>query len=78
MTRGPRSILSVVPGLTRQLLCWFGLQVRLSVSHHGIEDREQLPGDGDEGEFGWFSGLSQSCIEGLERISSANCVEGRH
>ncbi|MHC6158397.1 hypothetical protein ACVSQB_42635, partial [Bradyrhizobium elkanii] len=25
----------------RQLLCWFGLQVRLSVSHHGIEDREQ-------------------------------------
>jgi hypothetical protein len=47
---------------------------RFSVSHHSVEDGEKLSGEGNEGELGGFSGVSQLCIEGLEGIGARGRV----
>ena len=47
---------------------WLAIDLRVdlspvcSVSHHGIEDGEQLPCDGDEGNLGWLPGSDQALV----------------
>src|SRR3954469_8450951 len=62
----------------RQLLCLLSRDVGFPVAHHGVEDGQELSGDGNEGELCRFSGLSQPCVEGLEAIGAADGVEGGH
>src|SRR3954470_13989580 len=72
---------SRVPGErseTRQLLCLLSRHVGFPVAHDGVEDGQELSGDGNEGELCRFAGLSQLCVEDLEAIGAADRVEGGH
>lgn len=44
----------------------FGLII-LPFREHGVEDAEAFVGDGDEADFGWFSGGGEAVAEGLGR-----------
>ena len=33
---------------------------------HGVEDDEELAGDGDEDDLSWLTGIEQSLCEGFE------------
>ena len=78
---GGRTLLWRVPGErseTRQLLCLLNRHVGFPVAHDGVEDDQELSGDGNEGELCRFAGLSQLCVEGLEVVGAADGVEGGH
>src|SRR3954452_21111250 len=63
---------------SRQLLCLLSRHVGFPVAHDGVEDGQELSGDGNEGELCRFAGLSQLCVEDLEAIGAADRVEGGH
>src|SRR5215218_9618670 len=58
-----------------QLLCLLGWHVGFPVAQDGVEDAQELSGDGNVGELCRFAGLSQLCVEGLEAIGAADGVE---
>jgi hypothetical protein len=46
-------------------------------SGDGVEDDEELSGDGDEGELGRLAGLAQALVEGAQDGVEARAVHGR-
>jgi hypothetical protein len=46
---------------------------RLLVSEDRVGCDEDPPGEGDEGEFGWFLGVSEAPIDGLEAAVGPAC-----
>src|SRR5947207_15911925 len=51
------------------MLPWF------FVPEHGVEDGEDLTGDGDEGDHFWLTGSEQTLIEDPEHRVAADCRE---
>ncbi len=47
-----------------------------SVAHHGIEDGEELSGDGDVGHLRWFRGCDETLVHRLENRVEAGSVHG--
>lgn len=48
------------------------------MSHHGVEDREQLMHGGNQGHFLGFSPLEQALVEGPNDGIMPGCHEGCH
>ena len=48
------------------------------IFHHGIEDGQELPHTGHDGDFERFAGLNETVIKGANDGIIPGGIEGRH